>query len=133
MLRLRFLEIGQNKPWMVCLNFFVAVVLMIGLSNRVCASCGDYLHHTKSYDTSLTVDTSAPISKCLNGECRSAPMPVPQSPTRVVIVRQLVCDFRHHFYLMFGLADARLFLTIELQPEQPFLDLADPPPRSLAV
>ena len=133
MLRLQFLESEQNKPSMVCLSFFVAVVLMVGLSNRSCASCGDYLHHAESYDTSRTVDPSVPISKCVNGECRSAPIPVQQSPTRVVIVRQLVCDFPCHFYLMFGLADARLFLTIELQPEQPFLDLADPPPRSLSV
>ena len=133
MLSLQFLERDQRKPCIVCLSFFVAVVLMTWLSNRACASCGDYLHYAKSFDTSRTVDSSTPISKCVNGECRSAPMPIPESPTRIVIVRQLVCDFRCHFYLVFGLADARLFLTIELQPEQPFLDLADPPPRSLAV
>ena len=120
---------------------FVFWLSGIGINSKAEASCGDYLNHaglksSKHWmqdSNSVSNDSSPSTPRCKNGQCRSAPHPLPIESSRMAVPRQQpdrvqICNILNACSL-FG----SLFISDESMPIEPSLDLPDPPPRAMVL
>ena len=115
---------------------FVCLFFGMNASNEAFASCGDYLHHADSVTAGKVDlghdDFSLPSTGCKNGRCKSAPIPIHNEPSRVVIApRQQANLFQIPDYDFDALSLGSLASPDDTLPIQPSLDLLVPPPRAI--
>ena len=131
------LDSAKRQRWKAVLAFsFVCLFFGMNASNEAFASCGDYLHHAGSVTAGKVnlehPDFSLPSSGCKNGRCRSAPIPIHNEPSRVVIApRQQANLFQMPDYDFDALSLGSLASGDDTFPIQPSLDLLVPPPRAI--
>ncbi len=121
----------------VVLCAFVFWFCGFGQTGKIFASCGDYLHHNaakspiKQLVQSNSDESSSQSCKCKNGECKSAPQPMPAEPFRVAVPRQQ----QNHELVCVALNELNqtgsIFNWDDLVPFAPSLELPDPPPRAV--
>ena len=135
-------RLGYNAILIACV--FVFGFFCLGMKNNATASCGDYLNHSGSQNigsrgsagqlgqkhSPVSDESSSPISKCRNGQCKAAPFSVPNGPARVFAPRQqpnhfLISSFKCACQLNGMLANSDDSLPIE-----PSLEILVPPPRA---
>jgi hypothetical protein len=126
-----------SKAFFACCFVFLA---SIGFNNKVSASCGDYLRHNASilpkgsgrdyFRDEEPGKLPAPSTRCQNGNCGQAP---PALPVDLVRIAKLDANhFSTDFFFVLGMTD-KFESSDDKSPLQPSLDLADPPPRFIAL
>ena len=131
-------KIPKSNAERLLLILLVPVMSVLGSTSCAVAGCGDYLLHTNHRSDSgmvggslgsMPIDSKEELPQCANGECRSAPIPVPHAPTSYLKIRKHTCDVCRTIDLASCVPCERWFELSGLHPDEPFLELPDPPPR----
>lgn len=136
----RFLptKIPKTKVEGLWLILFVAVTYPLVSTGSAIAGCGDYLLHANQklqielsdrVTGSMPIDSNHHVPRCAKGECRSAPLPLQHAPTSYQDIRKQACDVCLYFDLVCCVPGEGWSELSDLDPDEPFLELVDPPPR----